>query len=219
MVNLTLNLRLKSNIFTKEVCWRAGPTEWEWVTHKPGPESVREKERAEIGEGRALPANCSDPLVPRRPCHFKKWSNIINGGLWGLTSCSNSPVPRPSHHYGGPSRIKIQSLLWLVWLRRATAQRRGSDPLLPLPGESPEAGSRFLIPGGTQTRPGHCWGFTVIQCDASMLAVLKLFLWLSFCSVFLYVTVMVTYKSTPKTWLRGSMQYIQKEIQKSHVEE
>lgn len=32
--------------------------------------------------------------------------------------------PRPSHHYGGPSRIKIQSLLWLVWLRRASAQER-----------------------------------------------------------------------------------------------
>lgn len=36
---------------------------------------------------------CGDPPVPRRSCHFKKWSNIINGGLGGLTSCSNSPVP------------------------------------------------------------------------------------------------------------------------------
>lgn len=83
--------------------------------------------------GGASCTNCSDPLFSRQSCHFKKWSNIINGGHQGLTFCSNSPVPRPSHHYGGPGSIKIQSLLWLVWLRRASAQRRSSDPLLPLP--------------------------------------------------------------------------------------
>lgn len=95
---------------------------------------IQKKKKAnKIFYGGASPTNCSDPLFSRQSCHFKKWSNIINGGHQGLTFCSNSPVPRPSHHYGGPGSIKIQSLLWLVWLRRASAQRRSSDPLLALP--------------------------------------------------------------------------------------
>lgn len=120
-------------------------------------------------EGRALHVNCCDPLIPRQSCHFKKWSNIINGGLRGLTSCSNSPVPRPSHHYGRPSSIKIQSLLWLVWLRRATGQRRGSDPLLPLPG-SPQRLEQVFGP-----RQGLVTNLRVIQSQSWTLKMVFVF--------------------------------------------
>lgn len=118
------------------------------------------------GKGRAEPE-----LVPRRFCHFKRWSNIINGGLRGADILLQFTSPRPSHHYGGPSRIKIQSLLWLVWLRRATAQRRGLWPIV----ESPEAAAGLRSQAAAQTSPGHCWGFIIIDCDASLLNVLKFF--------------------------------------------
>lgn len=137
--------------------WEIKRTKW-----KKGEEGTKR-------EGRALYANCCDPLVPRQSCHFKKWSNIINGGLWGLTSCSNSPVPRPSHYYGRPSSIKIQSLLWLVWLRRATAQRRGSDPLLPLPG-SPQRLEQVLATDRAQSQP-----FRLMQSQSKMLKFFVLF--------------------------------------------
>lgn len=84
-----------------------------------GPESVRDKDRSDWKnrgggckkekkkeERRGLPANCSRPLILRRCCHFKKWSNIINGGLRGLTSCSNSPVPVHHTITVGPAELK-----------------------------------------------------------------------------------------------------------------
>lgn len=91
----------------------------------------KRKERGERGgKNRGEGPDCSYSLTPRCSCHFKKWSNIINGGLAGPDILLRLTSPRPSHHYHGPSSIKIQSLLRLVWLRRASVQIRGADPLL-----------------------------------------------------------------------------------------
>lgn len=72
----------------------------DWKNRGWGCKKEKKKER------RGLPANCSRPLILRRCCHFKKWSNIINGGLRGLTSCSNSPVPVHHTITVGPAELK-----------------------------------------------------------------------------------------------------------------
>lgn len=60
---------------------------------------------------------------------------------WHLAPIHQSPV----HHtiMVEPAELKSNHSPWIVWLRRATTQRRGSDPLLLLPVGFPEAGVVF----------------------------------------------------------------------------
>lgn len=119
-------------------------------------EEKRKGERG--GKNRGEGPDCRYSLTPRCSCHFKKWSNIINGGLAGPDILLRLTSPRPSHHYHGPSSIKIQSLLRLVWLRRASVQIRGADPLLSVLRGGGVGGWRGVPRGScTQSGPGQSW--------------------------------------------------------------